>query len=109
MITQKRLMERIASWDKHEQQALEEFQLSGAGVYQTRARKYAEYSEIARMALGSYDCLEENGRLSFLLHCYAGSANAILSQLDITSKFWEDPAFQDSIVHLLKSLKEVEA
>lgn len=59
MITRTRLQQRIDSWEKLARKYWIDFQATGIGIYQTRSRKYAEYAEIARMALEALDSRKE--------------------------------------------------
>ena len=106
MITQDRLMERINSWDKHARKCFEDFQETGAGVYQSRARKYEEYAEIAQLALNSLTVLQENQRLAFWLLHYKSLAARLVDRIH-NGVDVENPDFQEGLRLLLESLSEV--
>ena len=106
MITQKRLMERIDSWDKHARKCFEDFQATGSGVYQSRARKYEEYTEIAQMALDAFDSLQEVQRLQFWLRHYKSLAGRLAGRIQ-NDVIPEDPDFQEDLRLMLESLSEV--
>lgn len=55
MVTKQRLLERSKAWRKKQQENFDIFQSCGEAVYQSRARKYEEYADIADQALASVD------------------------------------------------------
>ena len=84
----------------------EDFQATGSGVYQSRARKYEEYTEIAQMALDAYDSLQEVQRLQFWLRHYKSLAAHLADRIhnDVDP---DDPDFQENLRLMLESLSQV--